>query len=472
MAKIKRLINFGLPVTACNMRCSYCYVSQMGWNDGELGTLDYSPEHIQRCLTKERLGGVCHISMCGSGETLLPPYTVDLVKRMLENGHFVSVVTNGTITKRIKELCDFPEEHKERLFFKFSLHYLELKRLKMLDVFFENVRYVKEHGCAYTLELAASDDYIPYIDEIKKICKENVGAYCHVVELRKQNDSEAYSRLTEQTLAEHQKIWGTFDSELFDFQQEHWDVKRCEFCYAGDWITQLDARTGWLVPCFIGGSTIQNIFENPDEPIRFVGIGGNCPWPHCYSAYVLLTSGAVPALEIPTYADLRNRFCDEGTGWLTPAVKEFFSSKFIEANDEYSDDKKIFINALMALEYKNRTRAYEPEKTGKIVEKALEAKGIDTVGIWGASIYTDWLFDLLQHSSIKVKYIVDDSLSEKEQHYGGLFGRQIKTAVFGKNDKLPKVDAMVITDCVHFNGIKQQIPPVYKKLLVLTELAD
>lgn len=472
MAKIKRLINFGLPVTACNMHCSYCYVSQVGWNTGELGKLDYPPEHIQKCLTQERLGGVCHINMCGSGETLLAPYTVDLARRMLENGHYVTIVTNGTITKRIKELCDFPREYKERLFFKFSLHYFELKRMNMLDLFFNNIRFVKDNDCSFSVELGAADEYASCVEEIKNACRNGIGEYPHVIELRRQYDLEAYARLTELPIEEHQNAYKGLHTQMLDFQQEHWDVKRCEFCYAGDWVMQLAGGTGWFSPCFIGGKDMQNIYENPDEPIRFAAIGENCPWPHCYSGYILLTSGVVPSLKTPCYAEFRDCIYPDGAHWLQPKILEFFSSKFIEANEEYSDNKKVYVNALMALEYKNRTRAYEPEKTGKIVEQALKNKGIETVSIWGASIYTDWLFDLLQHSAIKVKYIVDDSLSEKEQHYGGLFGRQLKTAVFGTKDKLPKVDAMVITDWAHFNSIRQQIPPVYKNLLSLTELAD
>lgn len=472
--KMKRLVNFGLPVAACNMRCSYCYVSQVGWNTGDMGHLDYPPEHIQRCLTQERLGGVCHINMCGSGETLLAPYTVDLARRMLENGHYVTIVTNGTITPRIVELCRFPEEYKERLFFKFSLHYLELERLSLLDKFFENVRLVQAAGCSFSVELGAGDEYVPCVKEIKAICEKEVGSSPFVIELRKQGDLEAYSRVTELPIEEHQAAYRQLHTEMFDFQQKHWGVKRCEFCYAGDWVMQLEAATGWFRPCFIGGRSMQNIYADPDEPIRFTAMGANCPWAHCYSGYILLSSGVVPSLETPSYAEFRDSVDLEGHHWLRPKVAEFFSSKFAESNEEYSQEKKIYINALMALEYKNQDYPYQPRRVGEVVAAALGRRGIKTIGIWGTCLYTDWLFDLLIGTTVQVKYVV----SPTEDHAGGevprqhIFLRQRLPRLVHPSDRLPRVDAMVIIDYPHFHSIKAQIPPVYRSLLSLTELAD
>ena len=474
MAKMKRLVNFGLPVSVCNMRCPYCYVSQVGWNTNDIGHLDYPPEHIQRCLTKERLGGVCHINMCGSGETLLAPYTVELAYRMLENGHYVSIVTNGTISKRLKELCTFPDEYRKRMFIKFSLHYLELKRENLMSQFFDNIRYVKEHGCAFSVELGAADEYVPYMQEIQTICQEKLGACPHVIELRRQDDLEAYSRLTALPLEQHKNAYQALNTKMFDFQQQYWGDKRCEFCYAGDWVMQLSGGTGWFQPCFIGGKPVQNIYENPDEPIRFVALGENCPWQHCYSSYILLTSGVIPTLKTPCYAEFRD--CEDSAGdhWLTPAVAEFFSSKCSESNSEYSKAKKEYINALMALEYQNRGRAYQPERVGNLVADALKNKGVKKIGIWGASMCSDWLVDLLLGTAIQIKYIVDDGMQSRKSDRGRqrhLFRSQLP-ALLNSSDRLPQVDAMIITDYPRFNSIKAKIPPVYSQLFSLTELVD
>lgn len=483
MAKIKRIVNLSLPVTACNFQCHYCFVGQEGRKTGELGTLQYSPEHIQRAISRERLGGVCFVSICGLGETLLPDYAVEIITRILANGHYVSVVTNGTITKRIKELCELPEEYRQRLFFKFSFHYLELKRLNLLAQFFANVRRVKQAGCSFSLELTVSDEAVPYVDEINEICRKQAGAACHVIESR--NNLDGFSRLTNLPVAEHQAVWRGFASPLFEFQQTIWQEKRCEFCYAGEWMLNVDAGSGWTVPCLGGGSLVQNIFENLDEPIRFAAIGQNCPYKHCYAAYVTLSLGAIPDMEVPVHADFRDRVCADGSTWLTPTVREFFSSKLCESNEEYPEAKKLYINALMAFEYNNNAVEYDMKAVGRAAATALQARNIKSLAVWGQSRYTDWLFEALRNSPVKIKYVVDTEFYTDDQPgLSGKLKRRYKYALkrlTGKGDKplllnrydrLPQVDAMVITDWAHFNGIRQQIPQVYTNLLALTELAD
>lgn len=469
MAKIKRLINFGLPVSACNMRCSYCYVSQVGWDTKQLGQLDYSVEHIQRCLTVERLGGVCHINMCGSGETLLPDYTLELAEKFLENGHYVSIVTNGTLTNRIEQLCNFNEEYKSRLFVKFSLHYFELKRSKLLNKLFDNIRFVKKNNISFSIELGADDSYLPYIDEIKAICEKEVGSAPHVIELRRQYDLEEYARLTELPLEQHIEGFQKLNTSMFNFQQKHWGEKRTEFCYAGEWIIQLDAKSGWFVPCFIGGEHIQNIYENPDEPINFVAMGCNCPWKHCYSAHILLTSGTVPSLETPTYASFRDGTFLDGSSWLGPKVAEFFSSKLIESNNEYSQEKKEYINALMAMQYKNREYKWNTNKIAKILENALVQRAIKTVALIGTNIYTDWLLMHLMQTSIEVKYIVDTN--EQTMHIVAK-PNNLLPVVKGINDDLSHVDAAIVTEYAYYDDIKKNMPVVYDKILSLVELVE
>lgn len=483
MVKIKRLINFVLPVTACNFQCHYCYVGQEGRNTGDMGNLQYSPEHIQKCLTVERLGGVCHINMCGLGETLLPDYAVDLAIKMLKNGHFVSVVTNGTITRRLKELCELTAEYKKRLFIKFSFHYLELQKKNLMGLFFDNVRMVRQAGLAFTIELTVNDETVPYIQEVQRISQKEAGAVCHVIESR--NMLDGLSRLTEMSEEAHKQAWGSFGSDLFDFQQTIWQEKRCEFCYAGDWICSLNVESGCLIPCFGGGNMLQNIFENPEEPIRFTAIGQNCQWTHCFAAYILMSSGAIPEMKAPTYAGFRDRVCSDGSTWLTSDVREFFASKLIESNEEYSVDKKLYINALMALEYNNNSVEYDLKAVGQAAARALQKRNIKSLAVWGRSRYTDWLLEALRNTAVSIRYVVDTEyytdeqpdLTEKLKHrYKYTLKKWLvkkeESLLLNRYDRLPQVDAMVITDWAHFNGVRQQIPVVYKTLLSLTELAD
>ena len=55
---------------------------------------------MRKALSKERLGGICLINFCGGGETLLPPEIVKYIRVLLEEGHYIMIVTNATVSKR------------------------------------------------------------------------------------------------------------------------------------------------------------------------------------------------------------------------------------------------------------------------------------------------------------------------------------------------------------------------------------
>ena len=139
MDKLKRFIDVAVPVQTCNLRCKYCYIAQEKKFLEALPYFMYDAKTIGKALSKERLGGVCHLNLCGGGETLLPPQMTEIITELLKEGHYIAIVTNGTITKRFEELCELPLEMRKRLLFKFSFHYLELKRLNMFDKFWSNV---------------------------------------------------------------------------------------------------------------------------------------------------------------------------------------------------------------------------------------------------------------------------------------------------------------------------------------------
>lgn len=134
--KIKRFIECIVPVTACNLRCHYCYVIQNDYRTNKIPKFEYSPEYIAKALSKKRLGGTCLFNICGAGETLLPEEVVKVAYQLLNAGHYVNITTNGTITERFEEISSFPKEFCERLTFSFSFHYLELRDRNLLDVFF------------------------------------------------------------------------------------------------------------------------------------------------------------------------------------------------------------------------------------------------------------------------------------------------------------------------------------------------
>jgi wyosine [tRNA(Phe)-imidazoG37] synthetase (radical SAM superfamily) len=114
MEKIKRFIECIVPITACTLRCSYCYITHRKIYSQKMVKFPYGAEFFSKAMSKERLGGICLINFCAEGETLLPPEMPLYVKAALEQGHFVSVVTNSTVSKRFDEISDFPPEYEEK----------------------------------------------------------------------------------------------------------------------------------------------------------------------------------------------------------------------------------------------------------------------------------------------------------------------------------------------------------------------
>lgn len=340
---MKRFIDIHVPITACNFKCDYCYVTQMGKNNTERVEFKYSPEHVRKALSKERLGGACLFNVCGLGETLIPKEINKYLEALLAEGHYVMVVTNGTLTERFKEIERFDEGMRKCLFFKFSFHYLELKRLNKMEEFISNVNRIKNAGCSFTIEITPNDKLEPYIDEIKDICMKEFGALCHVTIPRMENDN-VIPLLSKHSFEDFCLIWGTFKSELFDFKKSIWGVKRKEFCHAGEWSGLLNLGTGIWTPCYSIKAQKKNIFENIDKPIEFYPVGKCCKMPHCYNGHSYLTMGNIPEIDTYHFNQLRDRECVDGSHWLTPEVNEFFNGRLdAENSSNYSSkDKLIF----------------------------------------------------------------------------------------------------------------------------------
>jgi hypothetical protein len=288
-------------------------------------------------LSQERLGGVCHFNFCGGGETLLPPEMTGILRTVLEQGHYVFVVTNGTVEKRFSEILEFPWEMLDRLGFKFSFQFLELKRLNLLDSWFERIKRVRRAGCSISVELTPNDETIPYIGEIKALCLRHLGALCHVTVAR-DSTKRPLPILTKLPPDEYARVWGQFDSPMFDFKQSTFNVRRREFCYAGLWSGVLDVGSGTLRQCY-RSLYAQNIFEDEQFPIQLPPVGRRCLEPHCFNSHAWLTLGLIPALRPapPPYAAIRNRRCTDGSQWLTDSMNAFLSGRLYDDNPLLSE---------------------------------------------------------------------------------------------------------------------------------------
>ena len=53
--EIKRLLVINVPIKNCNLKCEYCYISALKENEKGVAKFLYTPEHVGKCLSKERL---------------------------------------------------------------------------------------------------------------------------------------------------------------------------------------------------------------------------------------------------------------------------------------------------------------------------------------------------------------------------------------------------------------------------------
>lgn len=330
MDKLKRFIDCLVPNDSCVLRCSYCFVGQSHKFKNKIVKFKHSSTFIRRALSIERLGGICLINMCSAGETLLSSELIDIVRDLLEEGHYVMIVTNGVLTERLKKYAKLESSLLKHLLFKFSFHYIQLKKNNLIEKFFSNFKMMREAGCSCNIELVPHDELIPYIDEVKQICIERAGALCHLT-LSRDITKPEIAHLSKYSFNEYKTIWSVFNSKMFEFKTTIFYKKRKEFCYAGDWTGLLNLNTGDLLQCY-GAKSLGNIYTNINDPIHFSPVGYNCKMPHCFNSHVFLTLGTIPELDTPTFDEMRDRMDPINGSWLKPEMKSFMSQRLKDNN--------------------------------------------------------------------------------------------------------------------------------------------
>lgn len=341
MDRIHKFICVVVPTTACNLRCSYCYLRCYKAKPVGLDCVKYSPAQFRRALSRKRLGGVCLFNFTANGETLLYPQMIEYVRELLEEGHYVEVVTNATIESAFASLASFPKELLSHLMMKCSFHYQQLRERGLLDLFFKNVRMIRDAGASFTVELMPHDEILPFRDEIRNLMIKEVGAPCHLTVGRDAAVS-TLPILTHMPIDEYRKAWSLFDSKLFEYKLSVFGRKQTGFCYAGEWMGVVNLATGVMSQCYCGIKSF-NIFSSLDKPLPFTAIGAMCREPHCYNAHAWLTFGCIPDSPAPYYDEMRNRVCEDGSEWLKPQVKSFFFPSEIhrEQFGVFSEEERI-----------------------------------------------------------------------------------------------------------------------------------
>lgn len=338
--KMKKLVLLFIPTNICNLKCKYCFISHTNEWERKDCEFKYPVEHIIKALSKERLGDGCFINLTAQGETLLYKDIVKLTRGLLEEGHAMEIITNGLCSKQIDEILEFPEELLKRLFFKFSYHYEQLNKVKILsDKFWENVTKVKSSPCSFTIELMPNDDIIDQIDDIYNECLEKVGAPCHLT-VGRDDKNKNKPLLTKLTKEEYISKWSKFKSSMFDLKMELLGKKRKEFCYAGKWSIMIDIASGEASQCY-GRMNTQNVFKDLTKPIKFYPVGHSCTQCYCFNGHSHIAWGIIPQIDSPSYYEIRNRTSNTGENWVKNDCAVLFKQKFKDNNKEYSTFQKI-----------------------------------------------------------------------------------------------------------------------------------
>lgn len=204
--KLVKYIECYVDTETCNLRCHYCYITQQRKFNNKISKLTHNAQEIREALSKKRLGGACLINICAGGETLIAKDILPVIRELLQEGHYIIIVTNGILSRRFDEICTWEQDLLKRLSFKFSFHYLELKEKNLLSIFFNNIEKTKQAGCSFTVEITPSDELIPHISELKALSEEKLGVLCHST-IARDDRTNGIDILSKMDFQQYQKTW-------------------------------------------------------------------------------------------------------------------------------------------------------------------------------------------------------------------------------------------------------------------------
>lgn len=306
---------------ACNLNCSYCYVDFQNPSLKHTMQFQHTVPFMLKALSRERLGGRAFFNICGQGETLLKPGIVEFIYGLLSEQHFVGIITNGTVTKIIKELLSFPKEMVERMIFQFSLHYLELIEKNLIDVYFDNVNLVRKAGASVCTTFPGSDEYRLYADEIKKLAMKRNGFLPVVFAIRAEPDFQADFPLDSKNNREkYLEAWKDFKSVSLEFRSKTWN-KYTELCYSGINSGWINLTSGELRSC-IPGKYVDNIYDNISAKINMLNNPHFCEYGYCSHNAMFLSGVKHNGENLPTWYNVFNQIDEKGNATLSECIKE------------------------------------------------------------------------------------------------------------------------------------------------------
>lgn len=315
---------------ACNLRCDYCYVTQRRELGKKVNPFIHLPEYVAASLSKERLGGTSLITVCCDGEPLISDDIVQFIKLVLQNKNYVYLISNGTVTKSINDLCTLPRDELNRLFIRFSFHYTELKKRNLLETFFGNIVKLYNAGVSISLLLVGSDEYIPYLDEINELSIKYLGALPHIDMVRDEKKGQDKHLMIDSKLSvdEYLKFWEKYESVFFKVKEDSRILHKGGICTAGKNIVHMDMISGDISRC-PWGEYVDNAYEDISREIHFWDHGKECQMEYCGCSSMFFGFGVrEDYYDFPTAYELWNRTTADGKNWIHDEAKAFLSQKF------------------------------------------------------------------------------------------------------------------------------------------------
>ena len=257
----------------------------------------------------------------------MDPAVVTLASTLLDLGHCLNIINNGTQTENLRRMATtFTPSQAERTMLTFSLHYNELKRRNLLPQYFSNIRMMKAAGFTIYIHLVLADEYIPEADEIREVCEKELGILPQLGIVRDEHTDAHRELYTSYSPDTYFAVADTFHSPYFDLQHLLYQKGQVtEYCHAGDKGVLLDFSTGVMRQCLCNYKGC-NVFNEPDEPIRFQPVGSECGAPWCFCAPFQIL-GMIKGWDLPSYRDIyagpwRNFVSDELLNALSVKLAE------------------------------------------------------------------------------------------------------------------------------------------------------
>lgn len=294
---IRRFVALDMHVSACNLHCGYCYVPTSKKTEAFIPDYTMQLAALNKAFSVKTLGGISFIYVYANGEPLLPQGSVSAIRGFLAQGHYVGVVSNLTHAQRVRELCEMPADYSERLVVLASLHYHELKRHNLLGMFFSHVHKIRRTGASCIVRLCLAPDYIHIVDELKQSCLEQLGELPVITHYKDHRPIPVDIEATLDLLAQQ------FPSTVYQLQKQISDVKRREFCHAGEWSYAIDFYTGDVRRCLFE-PVCQNIYDTAHTPLAKRPVGHECRAPWCTCGAHYLSWGVIEEFDCPHYADM------------------------------------------------------------------------------------------------------------------------------------------------------------------------